>query len=90
MTKDEFFKMRDRQRKAGLIQDYQPKIYKNNLLPDEEHRLIKALNGQNHGIYRTIDLDLTRLLCVETYVGTAIKCQRKKIDQIDNITVWRI
>jgi hypothetical protein len=90
MTKQEFFKLRDKQRQGGLIEDYQPENYQNDLLPDEEKRAIEFLDGQNSGVFRTIDVGLTGLLCVEIYVGKQIKIQRKKIDELDNVTIWKI
>jgi len=90
MTKQEFLAQREAQREAGLLEEYQPENFQNNLLEGEEATLINALNGQKSGIYKTKDLGLTRLLCVETYTGKTVKCQRRKIDELDNITIWRI
>jgi hypothetical protein len=90
MTKQEFLAQRQAQREAGLLEEYQPENFQNDLLENEEAILINALNGQKSGIYKTKDLGLTGLLCIETYVGKTIKCQRRRIDELDNITVWKI
>jgi len=90
MTKQEFFALRDSQRLAGEKVDYKPENYQNDLLEGEEAICIKALNGQKSGVYRTHEIGLTGLLCVELYVGKTVKVQRKKIDEIDNVTIWRI
>ncbi len=90
MTKQEFFALRDAQRQAGLITEYQPKNYQNDLLESEEAICLKALGTQKAGIYRTRDLGLTGLLCVEIYVGKQVKVRRNKADELDNVTIWRV
>jgi hypothetical protein len=91
LTKEEFFALRDKQRELGSLKvDYTPENYENDLLPSEEEIILAALNGQKSGVFRTKDLGLTGLLCVEIYMGRQIKAQRKKIDELDNVTVWRI
>jgi hypothetical protein len=89
MTKQEFFEMRDQQRARREIKtDYIAENYENDLLPDEEKRILEALRGQTRGIFRTKELGLTRLYCTELYIGKRIKARRNKVDEIDNITVW--
>jgi hypothetical protein len=89
MTKQEFFALRDSQRQAGEI-IYTPEVYQNDLLEDEERIALEALGKQDRGVYRTADLKLNGLLCVETYVGKKVKVQRRKIDELDNVTIWKI
>jgi hypothetical protein len=90
MTKADFFKMRDELRAGGELQDYQPENYENDLLADEEKRALEALGNQKSGVYRTIDVGLTGLLCVEVYIGKQVKVRRNRVDEIDNVTIWRI
>lgn len=89
MTKEAFFGMRDKQGQAGLRKDYQPKTCQNDLLKEEEQRAIAALNGQKSGVFKTADIGFTGLLCVETYIGKAVKVCRRKIDELDNVTIWK-
>jgi len=90
MTKQEFYTLRDAQRQVGLTVEYQPQTYQNDLLEGEEATCLKALGSQKAGVYRTGDLGLTGLLCVEVYIGKQIKVRRNKVDELDNITIWRV
>lgn len=91
MTKQEFFAMRDQQRVSGeLPQVVQVNAPANNLTPGEEKKILSYLGDQDSGMARTTDLGLTRLLCVEVYTGETVQVQRKKVDELDNVTIWRV
>lgn len=90
MTKEEFFALRDAQRQAGPIAEYQAPSYENDLLDSEEASCLQALGNQKSGVYRTKDLHLTGLMCVELYIGKQVKVRRNKVDELDNVTIWKI
>lgn len=90
MTKEEFFKMRDEQRAKGEIGNYQTEVTEYLLTSDEEERILEAIKNQPHGgIFRTSNLGLTTLLSMQVYKGKTVSCQRKRVDELDNVTVWR-
>jgi hypothetical protein len=91
MTKKEFFALRDKQRADGKLKKIVSiKHPENKLSLEEEQRILTVLRKQAKGIYKTESLGLKNLLTTVEYTGSIVKVVRKKIDELDNITVWRI
>lgn len=92
MTKSEYIKWRQEQRVAGTLpsSSVRIEISENKLSAHEEGRVLSVLKYQKSGMYRTHDLDLGRLLTMVEYTGRFVKVQRRKVDELDNVTVWRI
>jgi hypothetical protein len=91
MTKQEFLSQRQAQREAGILPTFKPiKVVENFLTYTEERDILQALGNQKAGVYRTSDLYLKNLLVMVEYTGKVVKVIRRKVDEIDNVTVQRI
>ena len=65
--------------------------YDNRLTDVEEAQLLLSIEGQPFGgMLRTQQAGLTALLPNVIYTGEQVACVRRKVDELDNITVWRI
>ncbi len=61
------------------------------LSENDEAKILEALRSQPFGgMFRTAAIGLCHLVCVEIYVGELVKVQRRKVDELDNVTVTRI
>ena len=91
MAKREMMAMLRWQRTAGYREHEPLEVPVNSLTADEEQRLLKCIDGQPFGaVLRNKQVRLFRLMDTITYTGEQVACTRCKVDELDNITVWRI
>jgi len=90
MAKREMMAMLRWQRTAGYREHEPLEVPVNSLTADEEQRLLDDLTGQQARMLRTQQAGLTALLPNVTYTGEQVTCVRRQVDELDNITVWRI